>query len=112
MDSFNAENRWKKRGIATTPMRYSLGYFGTMPAVVSIYHGDGSVAITHGGIEMGQGLNTKVVQVAAHTLGIPMELIKIKPALNSIVPNAICSGGSSASDISSYVSRNVLFFSQ
>lgn len=85
-------------------MRYSLGYFGSMPAVVSIYHGDGSVAITTGGIEMGQGLNTKVAQVAAHTLGIPMELIKIKPALNSVVPNAICSGGSSASDISSYVS--------
>jgi len=46
--------------MAITPMRYPFGMWNHLTSNVSIYHGDGSVAIAHGGIEMGQGLNTKV----------------------------------------------------
>jgi xanthine dehydrogenase/oxidase len=42
------------------PMKYPQAYFGTMHALVSIYHADGSVAITHGGIEMGNLLKNLV----------------------------------------------------
>ena len=59
-------NAWKKRGISLVPLRwrhdYSLHFFTCQ---VAIFHGDGSVAVTTGGIEMGQGLNTKVAQVVA-----------------------------------------------
>lgn len=63
---------------------------------------DGSVSITHGGIEMGQGLNTKIAQTAAYTLGIPLEKISIKPTNNHSAPNAIVTGGSIGKDFSHF----------
>jgi len=53
-------NRWKKRGMAIVPMQYPFNFWGNHPAIVSIFQSDGSVAVCHGGVEMGQGMNTKV----------------------------------------------------
>ena len=104
INNFNNENRWIKRGIAIVPMKFHVEYFGTLHSLVSIYHRDGSVAITVGGIEMGQGLNTKVAQVASHVLGIPLEKISIKPSDALTAPNSIVTGGSIGSEISCFVS--------
>uniref|UniRef100_A0A182KGJ4 FAD-binding PCMH-type domain-containing protein n=1 Tax=Anopheles christyi TaxID=43041 RepID=A0A182KGJ4_9DIPT len=95
---FNLENRWRKRGIAIVPMKYPVGYFGTLHALVSIYHTDGTVAITHGGIEMGQGINTRAAQVAAKVLGIPVEKVAIKPTTNLTAPNDFCTQASITSE--------------
>lgn len=43
-------------------MTYPFKYLGTMSATVAIYAGDGSVVVSHGGIEIGQGINTKVIK--------------------------------------------------
>jgi xanthine dehydrogenase/oxidase len=51
-----------KRGIALVPLKYAVEYFGRFSALVSVYAVDGTVAVTHGGIECGQGINTKVSQ--------------------------------------------------
>lgn len=99
---FNQNNRWRKRGISLVPLRYPLDYFGNFASLVSIYHGDGTVAVSHGGIEMGQGLNTKVAQVCAHILGIPLEMVAVKPSNNLVCPNADTTGGSQTSEVCSY----------
>lgn len=103
--AFNAANRWKKRGLAVVPMKFHILYFGVLAAVVSIYHIDGTVSVTHGGIEMGQGLNTKVCQVAAHILGIPLALVTTKPNREYVSPNAPPSGGSQSSELVCFVSK-------
>jgi xanthine dehydrogenase/oxidase len=84
-------------------MRWQFDYMGTFHALVSIYHGDGSVAIQHAGVEMGQGINTKVVQVVGHILGVPSEKISVKTT-TSILPNAIGSFNSMTSESVCYVS--------
>ena len=104
IDQFNVDNRWRKRGIAISLMRYPLGYFGALHALVAIHAGDGSVSVTHGGIEMGQGMNTKAAQVAAYVLGLPLEKISIKPTTSLTSPNAIVTGGSMTSEAVCYVS--------
>jgi len=65
---FNRENRWRKRGMAVVPTKYGIA-FGVMHlnqagSLINIY-GDGSVLLSHGGVEIGQGLNTKMIQCAA-----------------------------------------------
>ncbi|XP_055625820.1 xanthine dehydrogenase/oxidase-like isoform X3 [Toxorhynchites rutilus septentrionalis] len=102
IDAFNAANRWKKRGIAIVPMQYWLEYFGQLNAIVSIFAGDGTVSVTHGGIEMGQGMNTKVAQVTAFALGIPLEKVSVKPSTSLTSPNAIVTGGSMTSEAVCY----------
>jgi len=106
IEAFNAANRWIKRGIAVVPMKYFIFYTGTMHGTVSIYHGDGSVALATGGIEMGQGLNTKMTQVAAHVLGLPMDRFSVKPSNTLMNANDVGSVASVTSEISCYVIKN------
>ena len=115
---FNQNNLWQKKGIALIPLKYNHNYFGTRYHVnISVYHDDGSIAVTHGGsqfspyyiklgnllffkkgIEMGQGINTKVCQVIARELGVPMELIRVKPTNNFTGANSSVTGGSMGSE--------------
>ncbi|XP_035913600.1 xanthine dehydrogenase-like [Anopheles stephensi] len=95
---FNEENRWRKRGLAIMPMQYPLELNSMKNAVVSVYSDDGSVSITHGGIEMGQGINTKVAQVAAHLLGVPVEKIVVQPSDSLLNANSNASQHTQATD--------------
>ncbi|XP_065224600.1 uncharacterized protein LOC135848592 [Planococcus citri] len=98
IENFNNTNRWKKRGISLVTMNYPLGKFASYHTLMSVYMYDGSVAITHGGIEIGQGINTKVAQAVAYTLGIDISMIKFKPSMALTSPNDGPTEASAASD--------------
>jgi xanthine dehydrogenase/oxidase len=96
----NRNNRWTKRGMSLVPVKFGVlwshGWFGTL---VNIYS-DGTIAISTGGIEMGQGLNTKVTQAAAMALGVPMDLITVHVASTLTQPNVTATQGSIGSELS------------
>ncbi|XP_070590412.1 xanthine dehydrogenase/oxidase [Erythrolamprus reginae] len=102
IEMFNQQNRWKKRGIAIIPTKFGISF--TVPflnqagALVHVYT-DGSVLLTHGGTEMGQGLHTKMIQVASKTLGIPTSTIHISETSTNTVPNTSPTAASVSADL-------------
>ena len=60
---------------------------------------DGSVQVNHGGTEMGQGLHTKMLQIAADALGVPLASVRIMPTRTDKVPNTSATAASSGSDL-------------
>uniref|UniRef100_A0A663MI95 Aldehyde oxidase 1 n=1 Tax=Athene cunicularia TaxID=194338 RepID=A0A663MI95_ATHCN len=102
VNEFNKQNYWKKKGIAIVPMKFPFGlgtrYLSQAAALVHIYT-DGSVLLTHGGIEMGQGIHTKMIQVASRELNIPMSCIHFCETSTTTVPNACASVGSAGTDV-------------
>ncbi|RXN17123.1 aldehyde oxidase 1-like protein [Labeo rohita] len=80
IDLFNQQNQFRKRGIAIVPVRFGIGFtdgfLNQAAALVHIYK-DGTVLVSHGGTEMGQGVHTKIQQVASRELNIPTTLIHI-----------------------------------
>ena len=105
VEEFNRQNRWRKRGIAMIPQKYGIafteprGSLNASSALVNVNMADGSVTVQHGGVEMGQGLNTKIAQVAAHTLGIPMELIRVIGINSDTIVNAPATAASTGFDL-------------
>lgn len=67
-------------------------------ALVHVYN-DGSVLLSHGGTEMGQGLHTKMIQVASRVLGIPPSKIYINETATDKVPNTSATAASAGSDL-------------
>ncbi len=102
---FNRANRWRKRGIAMVPQKYGIafteprGALNASSALVNINMADGSVVVTHGGVEMGQGLNTKIAQLAANTLGIPLALIRVTGNNSDAIVNAPATAASTGYDL-------------
>lgn len=99
---FNEHNRWKKRGMRLANMAFPTAYIGNYAALVSVYHGDGSVVVNIGGIEIGQGINTRVAQTAANELRISVEKVTVLPALNFATPNNFCTASSITSECCMY----------
>jgi indole-3-acetaldehyde oxidase len=100
--AFNAKHRWRKRGLAMTPVKYFVRA-SFMGAMVNCFN-DGTVLVTHGGCEIGQGIHTKVIQTASHALGqllgteVPMNKIRTMDTNSSVVPNMAMTGGSTTSE--------------
>jgi len=96
---FNSKNRWRKRGVSMTPCKYGIAWGGLHSAAsVVVFAGDGTVQVTHGGCEIGQGINTKVAQAVAFTLGVPLDQVIVCATSTDKVPNNTATGGSSTSE--------------
>ncbi|KAF2836185.1 hypothetical protein M501DRAFT_996895 [Patellaria atrata CBS 101060] len=103
ISKFNKTNKWKKRGICMIPTKFGLSFATALhlnqaAAYVKIY-ADGSILLHHGGTEMGQGLYTKMCQVAAQELGVPVDAIFTQDSQTYQTANASPTAASSGSDL-------------
>ena len=100
--TWNAAHEHAKRAIAMTPVKFGISFnltaFNQAGALVHVYK-DGSVLINHGGTEMGQGLHTKMLQVAATTLGLPLAWVRLAPTRTDKVPNTSATAASAGADL-------------
>ncbi|WP_313082688.1 xanthine dehydrogenase molybdopterin binding subunit [Pulveribacter sp.] len=100
--AWNAQSPVLKRGLALTPVKFGISFTATLfnqaGALVHVYT-DGSVQVNHGGTEMGQGLHTKVAQIVADELGVPLSRVLVTASDTSKVPNASATAASSGTDL-------------
>lgn len=100
--SFNTDQRFQRRGLALTPVKFGISFTTThlnqAGALLHIYT-DGSIQLSHGGTEMGQGLHTKVAQLVASDLGVDVGLINISASRTDKVPNTSPTAASAGTDL-------------
>lgn len=109
IDKFNKENEFYKKGLALTPVKFGISFttsfLNQAGALVNIYT-DGTVLVNHGGTEMGQGLNTKIIQIAASELGVTPDRVKVNATNTSKVPNTSATAASSGTDLNGMAVKN------
>ncbi|CAL8288367.1 unnamed protein product [Lota lota] len=109
LHQYNRQNRWTKRGLAIIPTKFGISFtalfLNQAGALVHIYT-DGSVLLTHGGTEMGQGLHTKMVQVASRVLGVASSKVHVSETSTSTVPNSSPTAASASSDLNGAAVQN------
>ncbi|TNV22669.1 xanthine dehydrogenase molybdopterin binding subunit [Buttiauxella sp. B2] len=102
ISEFNRQSPVLKRGLALTPVKFGISFtssFLNQAGALLLIYTDGTVQLNHGGTEMGQGLNTKVAQVVAEVLQIPLEQIQVTATNTGKVPNTSPTAASSGADL-------------
>ncbi len=100
--AFNATSPVLKKGLALTPLKFGISFnvvhLNQAGALVHVYN-DGSILVNHGGTEMGQGLNTKVAQMVAHTLGVSLSRVRVTATDTNKVANTSATAASTGTDL-------------
>ncbi|XP_041988686.1 xanthine dehydrogenase [Aricia agestis] len=102
IENFNKQHRWRKRGIYIVPTKFGIAFTEKLlnqAGALLIIYTDGSVLLSHGGTEMGQGLHTKMLQVASRALGVDISKIHISETATDKVPNTSATAASAGSDL-------------
>ena len=101
VDAHNASDEFCKRGLAMTPVKFGISFttsfLNQAGALVHLYR-DGSLLVNHGGTEMGQGLHTKIRQIAALEMGLPIERVRVNATDTAKVPNTSATAASAGTD--------------
>lgn len=102
VDAFNAQSRTHLKGISMTPVKFGISFntkfLNQGNALVNVYL-DGTVQVSTGGTEMGQGLNTKIRQLVADEFRIPAESVIVMPTSTEKNNNTSATAASSGTDI-------------
>ena len=102
INDFNAVHEYKKRAYAFMPVTFGISFTNTSMnqarALVHVYS-DGSVGISTGAVEMGQGVNTKLKQIAAMQFGLSSGDIKIETTNTTRIANTSPTAASSTTDL-------------
>jgi xanthine dehydrogenase large subunit len=106
---WNHANPVIKKGLALTPVKFGISFtakhLNQAGALMHVYT-DGSLQVSHGGTEMGQGLHTKIQQIVAQTLGIPLNKILVTSTRTDKVPNTSPTAASSGADLNGMAAHN------
>ena len=98
--AFNAKSPVLKKGVALTPVKFGISFtaqlYNQAGALVLVYR-DGTAQVNHGGTEMGQGLFTKILQIAADGLGVGIDQVRVMSTRTDKIPNTSATAASSAS---------------
>ena len=101
-DEYNANSKFIKKGISIMPVCFGISFTAThmnqAGALVNVYW-DGSVGVSTGAIEMGQGVFTKIKSIAAHSLSIKPERIRIESTNTTRVINTSPTSASTGADL-------------
>jgi len=102
IDAFNAAGGSVRRGIGFQPVKFGISFTKSVlnqaGAMVLVY-ADGTVQCCHGGVEMGQGLHTKMKAVCAHELGVPLAAVRVMHTATDKVPNTSATAASAGADL-------------
>jgi xanthine dehydrogenase large subunit len=102
IEAFNAANKIYKKGMALMPVCFGISFTKTLMnqgrAQVHVYT-DGSIGVSTGAVEMGQGVNTKILQVAAKVFSVPVEKVRINSTNTYRVANTSPSAASATADL-------------
>lgn len=102
VDAYNADHFDTKKGLAVMPVCFGISFTKThlnqAAALVHIYT-DGSVSVSNGGIEMGQGLTTNLATIAAREFGIDLDLVRVESTNTTRVANMSPSAASATTDL-------------
>lgn len=111
INNFNQKNEFMKKGIALTPVKFGISFttafLNQAGALVNVYT-DGTILVNHGGTEMGQGLNTKIRQIASAELGVDPGFVKVNATNTAKVPNTSPTAASSGSDLNGMAVKNAI----
>jgi len=102
IENFNRSHHSLKRGMALMPVCFGISFTKTLMnqarSLVHVYT-DGSVGISTGAVEMGQGVNTKILQVAAKIFSLDPSRIKINSTNTWRIANTSPTAASAAADL-------------
>jgi xanthine dehydrogenase large subunit len=102
IDRFNAGSRYVKKGLAAMPVCFGISFTNTTlnqaGALVHVYV-DGSVSVSTGAVEMGQGVKQKILHVAASVFGIPESRVRLETTNTTRVANTSPTAASTGADL-------------
>lgn len=101
-DEFNSSSKYLKKGVALMPICFGISFTKTpMNQARSLVHvyTDGSVAVSTGAVEMGQGVNTKMAQVAAKMFGLDIGHVRVHTTNTLRIANTSPTAASAAADL-------------
>ncbi len=108
VDAFNSTHTYLKRGIGFVPVKYGIGFTATFlnqgNALVYVYS-DGSISVSHGGIDMGQGLYRKVQRIVAQTFGVSEKRIRCESTNTRRIGSVASTAASTGTDLNGHAAR-------
>ena len=109
VDEWNQSHTVLKKGLAITPVKFGISFTAThlnqAGALIHVYT-DGTLQVSHGGTEMGQGLHTKIQQIVAQTFGISADKVLVTSTRTDKVPNTSPTAASSGADLNGMAAHN------